>query len=77
MKLSTAMLGVLAVGVAVSLLPAPWSGNARWIATYKLALVSGVTLLAVWPALVLTRSISRAEVVAIRDVFRTRLSVPV
>jgi O-antigen/teichoic acid export membrane protein len=60
-RLTTATAATISVGVAAIMLPAPWSSNGRMDALVKLGEVSLACLLAVWPAVALTRSISVDE----------------
>lgn len=68
-KLSAAILAVLVVGALVAGFPLALGATVRVHATYRLIVICLATGLAAWPALYLTKSISPAEVSAIRDVF--------
>jgi O-antigen/teichoic acid export membrane protein len=61
MRLTAATAATITVGVAAIMLPAPWGANGRAVALIKLAEVSLACLVAVWPAVALTRSISADE----------------
>ena len=69
-KLTTATLAIIAIGAIVANVPVPWGASDRFLATLKLGELSLATLVAAWPALLLTGSLSRPEVRAILDVFR-------
>ena len=64
-KILAATLIVMAVGVLSAHLPIAWIGDPRQIATLKLGIVSFVTVLALWPAVLLTGSLSRYELNAV------------
>jgi O-antigen/teichoic acid export membrane protein len=61
LKLTMATAAVLAAGLIASRIPLPAFANVRWQAVLDLAKVSLVSLLAAWPALVLTKSVTGAE----------------
>jgi O-antigen/teichoic acid export membrane protein len=61
MRLAAATALTITVGAAVVMLPAPWGRNERAVALIKLGEVSLACLLASWPAIALTRSISTEE----------------
>jgi hypothetical protein len=49
------------VGVAAVMIPAPWGANDRTLALIKLGEVSVACMIASWPAVSLTKSISAEE----------------
>jgi len=61
MRLAVATAAVISVGVAAVMLPTPWSASERAGALIKLGEVSLACLMASWPAVALTRSISTEE----------------
>ena len=69
LKLTTATVAIVAVGAMVANLPVPWRASERLLAMIKLGGVSLASLVAAWPALLLTGSVSRPEGRAILDVF--------
>jgi len=60
-KLILATAAVLAAGAIATQIPLPAIGNARWLAVLDLGKVLLASLLAAWPALVLTKSVTGAE----------------
>jgi O-antigen/teichoic acid export membrane protein len=61
LKLTAATALVLAAGAIATRIPLPAVSNGRWQAVLELAIVSLACLLAAWPALVLTKSVTGAE----------------
>lgn len=77
LKLTGATTVVLAAGLIAHALPLPYVSNARLLAVLELAKVSFACLLAAWPALWLTRSVTGTEGKAILGAFRPRGMRPV
>jgi O-antigen/teichoic acid export membrane protein len=61
LRLSVASAAVLLAGAIATQIPLPAMANVRWMAILDLAKVSLACLLAAWPALVLTKSVTGAE----------------
>jgi O-antigen/teichoic acid export membrane protein len=61
MKLTVATAVVLVAGAIATQIPLPAVSNPRWLAVLELGKVSLACLLAAWPALVLTKSVTGAE----------------
>jgi O-antigen/teichoic acid export membrane protein len=61
LKLTMATALVLAAGAVATQIPLPAMASARWLAVLDLSKVSLACLLAAWPALVLTKSVTGAE----------------
>ncbi len=61
LKLTMATAVVLAAGAVATQIPLPAMSSARWLAVLDLGKVSLACLLAAWPALVLTKSVTGAE----------------
>lgn len=71
-KLTVAAATVLAFGDIATRIPLPGDMNARWFATLKLGEASLASLLMIWPALLLTKSITVQEGRAIWSIFLPR-----
>jgi O-antigen/teichoic acid export membrane protein len=61
MRLAAATAAMIAVGIAAVMMPAPWGTNERAMAMIKLCEVSLACLIASWPAVALTGSVSTEE----------------
>jgi O-antigen/teichoic acid export membrane protein len=61
LKLTVASAAVLLAGAIATRIPLPAIANVRWLAVLELGKVSLACLLAAWPALVLTKSVTGAE----------------
>jgi O-antigen/teichoic acid export membrane protein len=61
LKLTVASAVVLLAGAIATQIPLPAIANPRWLALLELGKVSLACLLAAWPALVLTKSVTGAE----------------
>lgn len=61
MKLTVAVAAVLTAGAIATQIPLPAISNARWLAALELGKVGLACLLAAWPALMLTKSVTGAE----------------
>ena len=77
MRLVSAIAIVFLAGALTLLLPLPAIANPRLAATVQLAIVSVVCLIAAWPALALTKSLSATESKAMMSVFLSRRARPV
>ncbi len=75
LKLTGAIALVLSFGGIATLIPLPGGINARLSAALKLGEASLACLIALWPALVLTNSVTGLEIRAILSVFLPRFSV--
>lgn len=64
-KLLAATAIIISVGSLAMNIPLPWAGDERYLATFKLGVVSLATLVAILPAVLLTGSISRYELSAV------------
>jgi O-antigen/teichoic acid export membrane protein len=71
-KLTLASAAVLAAGAIATRIPLPPIVGGRWLAVLDLAKVSLACLLATWPALVLTKSVTGAESKALISIVRPR-----
>ncbi len=76
LRLGTAAVAILAVGVLASYIPLPGSSLGQVAATLRLVEVTVACLLVSWPLLRLTGSITAAEGKAVFDVFRFRRNQP-
>jgi O-antigen/teichoic acid export membrane protein len=72
LKLSLASAAVLVAGAIATRIPLPPVASVRWLAVLQLAKVSLACLLAAWPALVLTKSVTGAEGRALMSIVRPR-----
>lgn len=70
LKLTLASAAVLVAGAIATRIPLPPVASVRWLAVLQLAKVSMACLLAAWPALVLTKSITGAEGRALISIVR-------
>jgi hypothetical protein len=61
LRLTLASAAVLLAGLIASRVPLPAVANGRWLAVLDLAKISLACLVAAWPALVLTKSVTGAE----------------
>lgn len=61
LRLTMASGAILLAGLIASRIPLPAMANGRWLAVLDLAKVSLACLVAAWPALVLTKSVTGAE----------------
>jgi O-antigen/teichoic acid export membrane protein len=61
LRLAVATAAIIIVGVAAVMIPAPWGANDRTLALIKLGEVSVACMIASWPAVSLTKSISAEE----------------
>jgi O-antigen/teichoic acid export membrane protein len=61
LKLTTATAIVLSVGAIATRIPLPTLASGRWMAVLELGKVFGACLLAAWPALAVTKSVTGAE----------------
>jgi O-antigen/teichoic acid export membrane protein len=61
LRLTVASGAVLLAGAIATQIPLPAIANARWLAVLELGKVSLACLLATWPALALTKSVTGAE----------------
>ena len=71
-KLTLASAAVLAAGMIATRIPLPPVASVRWLAVLQLGKVSLACLLAAWPALVFTKSVTGAEGRALISIVRLR-----
>jgi O-antigen/teichoic acid export membrane protein len=72
LKLSLASVLILAAGFLSSLIPLPLVGTVRTIEAFRLGLICMACLAAVWPALMISKSVSPAEGKTLLSVFLLR-----
>jgi O-antigen/teichoic acid export membrane protein len=72
LKLTLASAAVLVAGAIATRIPLPPVASVRWLAVLQLGKVSLACLLAAWPALVLTKSVTGAEGRALISIVRPR-----
>jgi O-antigen/teichoic acid export membrane protein len=72
LKLTAASVAVLLAGAIATQIPLPAISDARWLAVLQLGKVSLACLLAAWPALVLTKSVTGAESKALIGILQPR-----
>ncbi|MGA9544736.1 MAG: oligosaccharide flippase family protein [Candidatus Sulfotelmatobacter sp.] len=72
LRLSLATVLILAAGYLCSLVPLPVAGTVRMAAALRLGMICAGCLAAAWPALLLSKSITRAEGTALFNVFFLR-----
>lgn len=68
LKVSVGTAAIILAGLIASFLPTFSIGNERVVAAFKLGWISLVCLLAAWPALTLTKSVSTAEGRTVLDI---------
>jgi O-antigen/teichoic acid export membrane protein len=71
-RISVAAALIAGLGAIFGLAPIPWSVSDRWAAAIKLGEMTLGCLVAAWPALVLTKSVSSAERGAMLDMILRR-----
>jgi O-antigen/teichoic acid export membrane protein len=72
LRMAFATLAMLGVALAAAAATTPWKGSERFVAMAKLGEIGLVTALALVPILLLTGSVSMAEIRAIGGVFRKK-----
>ena len=72
LRISLASALIVGVGAIFSLVPIPWSVSGRWAAAIKLGEMTLGCMVAAWPALMLTKSVSNAERGAMLDMVLRR-----
>jgi O-antigen/teichoic acid export membrane protein len=72
LKLTAASAIVLVAGAIATRIPLPPISNTRWLAVLELGKVSLACLLAAWPALAVTKSVTGSESRALMSVVRPR-----
>lgn len=72
LRISAATAMIVGAGVVAGMVPIPWSMPERLAATAKLGEIALGCLIVVWPALILTQSISAAEKRTVLDALMSR-----
>jgi O-antigen/teichoic acid export membrane protein len=71
-KLMTATVALIAIGIMVANVPVPWAASERILATLKLGVIVLATLVAVLPILLWTGSLTRSEVSTIMQIHKAK-----
>jgi O-antigen/teichoic acid export membrane protein len=64
-KIVAATCIIILVSVLITNIPVPWTGDERSLAILKLGMTALATLVAIWPAVLLTGSLSKSELYAV------------
>lgn len=64
-KIMAATCLIILVSVLVTNIPVPWTGDERSLALLKLGMTALATIVAIWPAILLTGSLSKSELHAV------------
>lgn len=75
LRISMATALIVAAGAVASMLPVPWNAGGRVTAAIKLGEIATGCLLAAWPVLLLTKTISLAERRTVLDLVSRRRTV--
>jgi O-antigen/teichoic acid export membrane protein len=78
LRLATATIGIVTVGVLATRVPIPFAASARAIAGLRMGAIAVATLLSSYPILYLTGAVTRGEVRTILEAFgkKTSISIP-
>lgn len=79
LRISAATAMIIGAGTLAGMIPIPWNVAGRLSAVIKLGQITLMCLIVVWPALILTKSVSAAERRSVLDaiMFRRRTAVTV
>jgi hypothetical protein len=65
LKLTTATVAIMVIGIIVASVPLPWEVSERLLSAIKLGILSLATLMTALPILLMTGSLTRSEVTSI------------